>query len=532
MSRNVIIIDDNHFAIEGILSQINWPSLNAEITGTFNDGYSAIEYAQSHDIDLVISDIEMPGISGIELCSRLIQIKPDIRMILISAFDKFDYAKKAIRIGVVDYIEKPISYPYLSEKLASVFRSMDQEDRTRTIVEQSKPLIQEKLISDLIGFSGAEAEERLSRYSRYLSLDFNYSSYCVLKIRIENADSIEKDFGVQRYQMDVISIEESARKSGSVFDWFYCYHTYDAVYCIIGQNTNSTEHFLTVIHKFADIIITNSDATAELNIGIGTIVPRISMLHESAENAEGALKYRFCFPHDTIYDAYDTEKHSFSFFPENGRDTSELFQLIASKNTAQIRVWLRDYFDALAKECTVKNILFSRIHILIGDIIHFCYEVNIDISDMEEDITKLYRRFDRIHDYNELFEWMCGFCLKVGRCLDTSTESYHEHICSQASQFISENYSDNSLSLSDIARHVGISSAYLSALYKKVYGKNIFDTITSLRLEKACQLLQQSTLPLKEISIRCGYSNQYYFSNSFKKKYGQSPSLYRKAENN
>ena len=165
MSRNVIIIDDNQFAIEGILSQINWPSLNAEIKGTFNDGYSAIEYAQSHDIDLVISDIEMPGISGIELCSRLIQIKPDIRMILISAFDKFDYAKKAIRIGVVDYIEKPISYPYLSEKLASVFRSMDQEDRTRTIVEQSKPLIQ---------------EERLSRYSRYLSLDFNYSSYCVL----------------------------------------------------------------------------------------------------------------------------------------------------------------------------------------------------------------------------------------------------------------------------------------------------------------------------------------------------------------
>ena len=89
-------------------------------------------------------------------------------------------------------------------------------------------------------------------------------------------------------------------------------------------------------------------------------------------------------------------------------------------------------------------------------------------------------------------------------------------------------YSDNTLSLSDIARHVGISSAYLSALYKKVYGKNIFDTITSLRLEKVCQFLQQSTLSLKEISIRCGYSNQYYFSNSFKKKYGQSPSLYRK----
>ena len=117
---------------------------------------------------------------------------------------------------------------------------------------------------------------------------------------------------------------------------------------------------------------------------------------------------------------------------------------------------------------------------------------------MEEDITKLYRRFDRIHDYNELFEWMCGFCLKVGRCLDTSTESYHEHICSQASQFISENYSDNTLSLSDIARHVGISSAYLSALYKKVYGKNIFDTIT---LQQPVLLQQQLQEEVRSVTL-------------------------------
>ena len=530
MKRKVMIIDDNQYTIEGIQSQIDWDSLGAEVTATFNDGYSAAEYAKDHPVDLVISDIEMPGINGIELCSRLIQARPDTRIILISAFDKFDYAKKAIRIGVADYIEKPISYPYLTEKLSAVFLSMDQEERTRAIVEKSKPIIQEKLLSDLISFSGSEAGARLDRYSRYLNLTLDYSSYNVVKIWIENADSIEKDYGVQKYQMDIISTETAARNAGAAFDWFYCYHTYDSIYCVIGQNTNSADHFLTVIHKFADAIIAQADTSAELNIGIGTIVPCISRIHESAENAESALKYRFCFPHDTIYDANDTEKHSYSFVAETDSDTSELLQLIASGHEEQIRLWLQNYFDALAKESAVKNVLFSRIYIFIGDIIHFCYEVNIDIGDIEHDIALLYRHFDKIKDYHELYEWMFDFCMKVRSRLDTSTESYHEHICSAVSQFIAENYGDNTLSLLDIARHVGISSAYLSALYKKVYGKNIFDTITNLRLEKACQLLTQSALPLKDISLRCGYSNQYYFSNSFKKKFGVSPSAYRKEQ--
>lgn len=528
MKRHVIVIDDNQFTVEGITSQVDWGSLDAEITGTFNDGFSAIDFSRTHPVDLIISDIEMPGINGIEMCTKLLVLHPELKIILISAFDKFDYAKKAIRIGVADYIEKPISYPYLYEKLEAVFKDMDLEDKTRSIVENSKPIIQEKLISDLISYSGSGAREHLARYAKYLNLIFNYSCYNVIKVQIENADFVEKEYGVQYYQMDVIRLEQIIRETGAVFDWCYCYNTYNSIYCVIGQNTKNSSHFLAVIHKLADTIIDKANAELELNIGIGTIVAHISKIHDSAENAEGALKYRFCFPHDTIYDANDTEKHSFTFEQESKYDTSTLLSLIAAKSTDRIRQWLRDYFDTLAKESTVKNILFSRIHIFIGEIIHFCYEVNIDIPDLERDVTELYKHIDRFNDYNQLFEWMYSFCLKVGSRLNTSTESYHEHICSMVSSFISDNYADSSLSLNDIARHVGVSSAYLSALYKKVNGRNIFDTITALRLDKACRLLSQTSLPLKDISTRCGYSNQYYFSNSFKKKYGTSPSAYRK----
>lgn len=197
MKKHVIVIDDNHFTVEGIVSQVDWENLDAEIIGTFNDGFSAIDFSKDHPVDLVISDIEMPGINGIEMCTKLLEQHPDLKIILISAFDKFDYAKKAIRIGVADYIEKPISYPYLSEKLETVFKDMDLEDQTRSIVEKSKPIIQEKLISDLISYSGTGAEEHLARYAKYLNLSFNYACYNVIKIQIENADFVEKEYGVQ-----------------------------------------------------------------------------------------------------------------------------------------------------------------------------------------------------------------------------------------------------------------------------------------------------------------------------------------------
>ena len=122
---------------------------------------------------------------------------------------------------------------------------------------------------------------------------------------------------------------------------------------------------------------------------------------------------------------------------------------------------------------------------------------------------------------------MNHLCLQVCQKLDTSLQTYHDQICGLVLSYIRENFEDNTLCLNDIAGHAGVSPAYLSALFKKVYGQSISDTIAAQRTEAACQYLKSSNMSLKEISIRCGYANQYYFSNSFKKKIGMSPSAYR-----
>ncbi len=115
--KKIMLVDDNSISVEGIYKNIDWPSLDAQVVHMEYSGLSAIESLKGESVDVIISDIEMPDLDGITMSKLALSCNPYIKIILISAYDKFEYAKRAIRIGVYDYIEKPIDYGYLYDKL-------------------------------------------------------------------------------------------------------------------------------------------------------------------------------------------------------------------------------------------------------------------------------------------------------------------------------------------------------------------------------------------------------------------------------
>lgn len=466
--KKVMIVDDNYLSTEGIIKNINWERLDAEVIHVENNGESAIEAIKEVPVDLIISDIEMPDLDGISMSSQAIAINPMVKIILISAYDKFEYAKRAIRLGVCDYIEKPLDYGYLTEKIEHAFRTIDRENRNMELLKQSRPVLTEKFLLDLL------------------------------------------------------------QENFSVFDTVYFVKEFSGIICILAQNTNNPNHFFQVIHKIVSTFIdTYKNGVLQLNFGIGTIVDSVWNLHISFENASHALKYRFFFPHQNIFDAKEAMGKEFSLLSFSDSREEELIQLICQKNTQAIEQWLHNFFQELSQKCYTKNILFIRIYSLLGRILKFLYELNIDTSDLENKIISVYNQFDQFSTYEQFYQWMNDLCILVCQKLDTSLNSYHNQLCELVQSYIIENFEDNALCLNDIAKHANVSPAYLSALYKKNCGQSISDTISSCRIDKACQYLTKSNLSLKEISTRCGYTNQYYFSNSFKKKLGVSPSVYR-----
>ena len=275
-----------------------------------------------------------------------------------------------------------------------------------------------------------------------------------------------------------------------------------------------------------------SSAALLVNIGIGSVEKDLWNSFLSHERALHALEYRFFFPQKNIFDSKEALGKNLSLEPFSETKADELIRLFCQKDFVTIEKWLKNYSHELINKYSSKSLIFFHIYTLLGKILKFLYELNIDTQDIEEQIKDTYTKLDTFKTGDQFFAWLREICLSVHNKLDISLNTYHDKLCNSVERYIKEEYSDNNLSLNDIAEHVNVSPTYLSALYKNNRGLSISDTIASNRIENACLFLEGSNLPLKEISDKCGYANQYYFSTSFKKHMGLSPSAYRKKRKN
>lgn len=526
--KKVMIVDDNCLSAEGIEKNIDWKALNAQVIHIRYNGRSAIKAMEEEPADIIISDIEMPDLDGISMSKLAVSFNPFVKVILISAYDRFDYARQAIRIGVYDYIEKPIDYGYLTEKIRGACALITQEQKNMELLNQSRPLMKEKFFRDLIHYSGKEAAYHLTSYMEYLNLDLSYRFFDVVVLNIENAPELKAAMGVAQYEILLYNVHDSLERYCHIFDFYYLLRDFDGLTLILCQNSSNPDHFLQSVHKVVSFLVKEYKNTdLSLNIGIGNVASDLWNLRLSHESAVHALEYRFFFPQKNIFDAKEALGHNLTLEPFSDPREDELIRLICQKDYPALEQWIKEFSSDLLKKYQTKNLVFIRIYSLLGRILKFLYELNIDAGDLENDIVNAYSSLDTFTTGDQFFSWLYRLCTTACQKLDSSLKTYHDSLCSSVLSYIRENYEHSDLCLQDISKYVNVSPAYLSALFKKNTGANISDTITSARIDAACQYLKNSNLSLKEISEKCGYANQYYFSTSFKRKLGISPSAYR-----
>ena len=524
----VLIVDDNPFSIEGIKENIHWDSIEAEVAEICYNGTSALKAIESGHIDIIVSDIEMPDLDGITMCKKAIAYNPAVKVLLISAYDKFEYAKSAVQMGVFDYIEKPLDFVYMEQKLAEAVNLIKKEERNAKMLEKSRPILIDRFYSELLHCSPKDAQYKLSSYEDFLGLDLNYKYYVTLIIRIENEHDHKSSDSISRYELELFNISDTINETCKIFDGFYLLKELDHFILIICQNSSSSDHISHVLHKVSDEIIkAHKEVDLEPIIGIGSIVNNLWNLNLSYQSASHALEYRFFFPQKNIFDAGEVLGRSFSLESLEIVNESELLTLICQRKENEISQWLNKLKDDFSSRHLSKSLYFICIHSLLDKLLKFIYELNIDTSDLQESIIRTYTHLDSFSTTEALFNWIRDLCIAACNKVDTSLNTYHNNLCSSVVDYIHANYSRSDLCLNELANYANVSPSYLSALFKKSEGISISDCITDIRISNACQLLTTTSLPLKEISQRCGYSNQYYFSTAFKKKTGTSPSSYR-----
>ncbi len=491
-------------------------------------GRSVIELAENFRPDIAIMDIQMPGINGIEAMKEIQKFSKNTVFIVMSAYDKFDYAKEAIKLGVLEYINKPMERTKVVATIKKAMEVIDSERKKRSEnllikekLETVEPIIENGLIYSIL--LREKYDDDIDNYKTVLSIDADYG-YMIAVVCGDSQEGSHMTNAVGssvKISMKYNEIREALKE------------TYD---CKVGAvMANKVAVFIPYDKENMDYNdrIALIEKTRELNrylrkktdisfrMGIGRVKP-LHMLNESYDDALNALSastglvaHAEDLPIGCEYgDDYPIDYENGLFESvEKGRLDEALF--FADKFVD----WMFDTFPENINSIRLKVLEFAMraesLAYLNGGMI---YEFRARDNYLSE-----------VMNMSALSEFRTWFTSKISTCcrnIQSKRDEKSNDVIKSVKDYINENFSKD-ISLDDASRIVGISPYYFSKIFKEETGENFIEYLTAVRIEKAKELLSNSKLSMKEICQMCGYSDPNYFSRTFKKNVGVTPTEYK-----
>lgn len=543
----LILADDEQEARKGIIERIAWSDHGFELVGEAENGREAYEMAEMTIPDIVITDIRMPFMDGLELATALKKRFPTIRIIILTAYDEFEYAQRAIKLDVAEYVLKPISSKELIEVLLKVKNEIENEKAQREniqlLTEQYKralPVLREKYLSSVI--TGSVPGEHICTRASELGLNLHGKMFVVAVVGIDQTCfDIGNDYkhnGVFekkniRYVEDLalpnIAVynlcKEIAGKEGLAIPFLH-----DDYVCIIFIfKTNDIQGTFENAFKILEEIrlTTEKYLNYTVTIGLGSFCNHIAMISKSYKNAVSALEYRLIQGSNRIIFIEDIECfHMDKLIFDDNDERALVFSIkLSSENEAKLIIEAL-FLKIIESKASFKDFQIFLMEILIA-IIKASKNLDIDMDRIFGQNRNLFVEMYKFKDINEAKEWFIGICLEVMKWIRIEKRNTCKQLVKQAKEYIHENYDEHDITIERVAKHIHISPSYFSAIFKKETKETYVNYLVNVRMTEAKLLLKNTSLRTLDIAERVGYQDSSYFSYVFKKHCGVSPSLYR-----
>lgn len=521
----VIVADDEEEIRKGIIRRVGWERVGFRVIGEAENGADALELVEKLEPDLLLTDIRMPFLSGIDLARAVREVRPTVQIAFLSGYDDFSYAQQAIQYNIVSYMLKPISSGELEEELIKIKAVIDKkfEEFTRGIQVKFEIKKSEFLLPLLLDSfqQGRMKEEELEENALACGLLRNpmpdNMKYAILVVGIEDENGKDMTKRSSVNAIDMI-LKKYARYAS-------CYLK-GRVVSIIAATPAGLNKYL---HIIVEEIVQSVERMMNLKcqIGVSRSMDMLTYCREGYLEAMNALSYSED-GQSSVYFIADEEK-------SRGLEQEDL-QVITGKIESLLRGGTTEdmeaYLNRLEQEMRVGNNPFMSVLILISQIVASVYKVVYTVSG-DQGIRRIEEQYpmsemQELERTAENFQNMKKMCIFAKEMLSEQRKKSSERICEQAVQIINDRYTEQDISVISISEEVGVSPNYLSGLIKKNTGKTLVELLTGRRIEKAEELLCCTSLKIGEITEVCGYKDQYYFSHCFKKITGMSPNRYRR----
>lgn len=526
MDYTVLVVEDEFEQRRALIERVNWDAAGFKVIGEAENGVEALDLIETLEPDLILTDIKMPMISGLELAAKVRELRPATQIVILSGYDSFEYAQTAINYNIISYLLKPVSSSEMSEELFEIHRRMDEKlanaapaadgDLKKSLHRLS---VERFLLPLMLGSSEEQPKEKdLTLEAERLGIikpntDFRF---CVLVSKFKNENGLSS----------------TAEEHSDFIDSVFSHYLYSASFLVYGRivtlvtiegggaASNILELPLRETVQMAKRMLSQS-CTVGVSRDFSSLSDCASAYFQAVTarryTSDGAGEVRFI---------NDQERDGELEIDRVEKTVLKMEQLLKVGDLDALEKFIGSLFENSTPE---------NADLLFVQIIATVYRVVSNATDDKSELLRLLSSnpiFTRLTSYSSekgMKNELISFCRNAKSLISNLQKRDTEVLCDRVIQIIDEKYSDEELSLTGVSNELAVSPNYLSALIKKTKKKNFITLLTERRMTAAYDLLLCSNMKVLEIAEKCGYSDQHYFSYCFKKFYGDSPNKIRNA---
>ena len=532
----ILLVDDEILVREAIKENIEWKSMDCELVGDCENGRQAADFVKEHPVDIVLTDILMPYMDGMELSHFLHDNYPEIVIVIFSGFGEFEYAKKAIQYNVSEYLLKPVTAMELREVIGKMKEKVDQQRNEKKRLEDLKKtskdyhknalVIRSKAIEALVSCTRdvQESVEELAGMGITLEAD----SYRVAVFDMDLYSEIHKidmekrqESALMAFVLFNVADEIIKEKNAGI-----AYQEGNNRVCILFMGER-TRDFSDEIYALCEKIQQKVKEVIgiEVSAGIGGWVRTPGELIRSHEQAEKAIGLRYLLGGNLLIDTEElNSERNLSLL----QPLEEMMDGIRNGNAREMNHAL----SVMKKSIMEARMDKSQVCVCLQMILRHagsCWEaVTSEDEDLFHKREVLMGKVTEQKTFEEAFAMAEEYVNEVfDRCTSLNSSNGQKQAVI-AMDYIRKHYMEQELSLNEICSYLNISTSYFSTIFKDATGGTFLEFLGKIRMEKAKELLEQTTMKNYEIAEKVGFSDPHYFSISFKKMTGKTPTEYAK----
>ena len=547
----VFLVEDEYAIREGIKKSVDWEKNGFELVGEAGDGEVAFPKIVKSKPDILITDIRMPFMDGLELSKLVKKELPDIKIVVLSGYDDFNYAKEAISIGVEEYILKPVSGDKLMKELgriAELVKNKKQEMELRSKYihdrEEIRILEQQKFLHDVIGGKMSMGESL--KLGKDLGIEITAAYYAIVLMQVfpKNIQSIDAEEYSSAKEDMYIKLNDIYSDKNHV----YLYEQVGDVLCFLERADDEKEIHANIKAGIDDIKAMMADYEDMMFfISVGKVVDRIRDVNSSYSDASKKFAERYMYTDSFVFyeetegdkdgireNVSEDRKQTASNLDINSLDVSMLskktvYHFLRNGTLSEVEDLVNEYFESMGSEAFESMML--RQYVLMESMLSavaFLGDLGVnkeDISDMLGDLKNPVLFADSVDSAKQYIKDLLN-CLIEHR--NKVSDKKYVEIIDKAKDYIQENYKEDDMSLQSVASYVNVSSNHFSAIFRRETGETFIDYLTTVRMDKAKDLLVCTSMKTSDVGFEVGYRDPHYFSYIFKKTQGMSPKEFRR----